>query len=344
MKVKIVDVAREANVSVATVSRVVNSKMGDNNKPLVNQETEERVREAIERTGYKPNAIARSLKIQKTNTLGIMIPDISNPLYTDIVRGVEDVSNIYNYNIILSNTDFDPDHEDKSLDTLVEKQCDGILYIGKDLTPEMRQKLLNANSEIVLGCVSDDQGELSAVLIDNERAAYDLTKSMIEQGHQHIAFIFDVETGQISDNRIKGIKRAMEEAGLELDPELMLTGRINLGGGHKAMKDLLESGKECDLVICMNDQVALGAIRAAEEAGKHVPDDISVTGFNDYWISAWVNPSITTVKQPMYDLGAMAARMLIKMIEKVDGDVPKNKTICVPYDIVFRDSTRNLSK
>ena len=161
MKVKIVDVAREANVSVATVSRVVN------NIPLVNEETRERVLAAIKKTGYKPNAIARSLKIQKTNTLGIMIPNITDPFYTEMVRGAEDVCGIYNYNIILSNTDFDPEKEKKSLDVLVEKQCDGVIYVGKDLTEEMRQELIDASCEVVLGCVPDDSAKLSGVLIDN---------------------------------------------------------------------------------------------------------------------------------------------------------------------------------
>ena len=107
------------------------------------------------------------------------------------------------------------------------------------------------------------------------------------------------------------------------------------------MQDFIASGRECDLAICMNDQVALGAIRAVQESGMNVPNDISITGFNDYWISEWVSPTISTVKQPMYDLGAIAARMLIKMIEKTDGDIAENKTIYVPYELIFRHSTKD---
>lgn len=118
--------------------------------------------EAIKKTGYKPNAIARSLKIQKTNTMGIMIPDITNPYYTEIVRGAEDICG-YHYNIILSNTDFDPEKKKKSLNVLVEKQCDGIIYVGKDLSDRMQAELIDAPSEVVLGCIPDDSGVLSGV-------------------------------------------------------------------------------------------------------------------------------------------------------------------------------------
>lgn len=332
MKVKIVDVAKEAHVSVATVSRVVNDI------PLVNEDTKQRVLNAIEKTGYKPNAIARSLKIQKTNTLGIMIPDIANPLYTEIVRGAEDASAIYKYNIIISNTDFSDNREEDSLDVLVEKQCDGIIYIGKDLTDSMKELLKKANCEVVLGCVEDKDGDISAVLIDNNQAAYDLAKDLIGKGHKKIAIFTDKQGGQVSDERLNGIKRAAEELELELDENLIIPTKIDLNGGYKAAKELFESETDVDLIISMNDQVALGVLRAAEEAGKKVPDDVSVTGFNDYWVSAWLTPTLTTVKQPMYDLGAIAARMLIKKLEnETDTDTPD--IIKVPYEIIYREST-----
>ncbi|MEG0494912.1 MAG: LacI family DNA-binding transcriptional regulator, partial [Eubacterium sp.] len=311
MKVKIVDVAKEANVSVATVSRVVN------NIPLVNEETRERVLDAIKRTGYKPNAIARSLKIQKTNTLGIMIPDITNPFYTEIVRGAEDVCGIYNYNIILSNTDFDHDKEQSSLGVLVEKQCDGIIYVGKNLTDELRDDLIDAPSEIVLGCIPDESGQLSGVLIDNEMAAYDLAAKCIEMGHTKCAVFYDEHVdGYINQKRLDGIKRAFKESNIELNEDLFYYGSSSVLGGYHMMEKALASGHEFTNVFCFNDQIALGAMRSAEDVGKVVPEDISVCGFNNFWIAEWTRPEITTVAQPMYDIGAIATRMLIKMCEK----------------------------
>lgn len=337
MKVKIVDVAREANVSVATVSRVVN------NIPLVNEETKERVLEAIKKTGYKPNAIARSLKIQKTNTLGIMIPDITNPMYTEMVRGAEDVCGIYNYNIILSNTDFDKEKEMNSLNVLVEKQCDGIIYVGKDLTEDMRKELLDAPSEIVLGCVPDESGEISGVLIDNEMGAYDLAIECLKRGHRSFAVLYDDQKdGYICQKRLAGIKRALEEYNLELDEDLIFYGSLNsVYSGYQMMDSAIKTGKPFTTAFCFNDQLALGAMRAAEDNGLKVPEDVSIAGFNNYWIAEWTSPKISTVGQPMYDIGAIATRMLIKMCEKEERET---KTVFVPYELMMRESVKDFNQ
>lgn len=336
MKVKIVDVAKEANVSVATVSRVVN------NIPLVNEETRERVLAAIKKTGYKPNAIARSLKIQKTNTLGIMIPDITNPFYTEMVRGAEDVCGIYNYNIILSNTDFNEEKERKSLDVLVEKQCDGIIYVGNDLTDEMREALIDASCEVVLGCVPDEGGKLSGVLIDNEAASYDLAIKAIEAGHsKNLVLNDEAENGYVTLKRMEGIKRAYKDKGLTFDDSLVLYGNSTTLGGNRLMAEALEKHLDFTNVFCYNDQMALGAMRAVEDAGKKVPDEISICGFNDFdIISEWMRPRLTTISQPMYDIGAVATRMLIKMCEKEETEI---KTLYVPYDVKVRESLKKLS-
>lgn len=330
MKVKIVDVAKEANVSVATVSRVVN------NIPLVNEETRERVLAAIKRTGYKPNAIARSLKIQRTNTIGIMIPDITNPYYTQIVRGAEDVCGIYHYNIILTNTDFDPDKERKALDVLIEKQCDGIIYVGKDLSEEMQKELINASSEVVLGCIPDNSGCLSGVLINNEVAAYELAIDILKMGHQKFLIFFDeVEEGYIYQERKKGFQKAFKEWNIEFDDSRILEAKLSLSGGYHMMEEALNSGIDFTCVFCFNDQIALGAIRYAEEQGKRIPEDISICGFNNFWIAEWTRPQITTVAQPMYDIGAIATRMLIKMCEKEEQTV---KNVFVPHEVIIRGS------
>lgn len=330
MKVKIVDVAREANVSVATVSRVVN------NIPLVNEETRERVLAAIKRTGYKPNAIARSLKIQRTNTIGIMIPDITNPYYTEIVRGAEDVCGIYHYNIILTNTDFDPDKERKALNVLIEKQCDGIIYVGKDLSEEMQKELIDASSEVVLSCVPDNSGFLSGVLINNELAAYELATEILKMGHRKFLLFFDeVEEGYIYQERKKGFLKAFAEWNIEFDDSRVLEAKLSLSGGYHMMEEAINSGVDFTCVFCFNDQTALGAIRYAEEQGKKIPEDISVCGFNNFWIAEWTRPQITTVAQPMYDIGAISTRMLIKMCEKEDQTI---KNVLVPHEVLIRGS------
>jgi LacI family transcriptional regulator, galactose operon repressor len=336
MNAKIKDVAREANVSVATVSRVIN------NIPLVNDETKKKVLEAIEKTGYKPNAIARSLKMQKTNTFGIMIPDISNSFYTQVVRGVEDICNMYEYNIILCNTDLDPQKEQRYLDVLMEKQSDGILYIGKGISQELKEKMVQSNVPLVTGAIHDHEYSIPSVMIDNEAAAYDMTKYLISLGHKKIAHFSDNDHNSIvAREREEGYKRALEKEGIEMTKEWQLMDTYNAQGGYKMMGALLDLKEENrpTAIVAANDEVAIGAIRKAIESGIKIPEDMSIAGFNNFSISEWVNPSITTVSHPMYDIGAVSARMLIKMINKEELE---SKNIIVPHEIIERESTASI--
>ncbi|NTW72399.1 MAG: LacI family transcriptional regulator [Eubacteriaceae bacterium] len=334
MNVKIKDVAREANVSVATVSRVLN------NIPLVNDETKKRVVDAIERTGYKPNAIARSLKMQKTNTFGIMIPDISKSYYTQVVRGVEDVCNIYDYNIILCNTDSEPAKEEKYFDVFIEKQCDGILFIGKGLNQGLINKIESTRVPVVLGAVSDSMGRFNGVAINNEQAAYDITKYLIECGHTSIAFFTDEdESSFVAQERKKGFLRALKKYEVKENPIYELKGKYSIKGGYDLMEELLTNLERPTAIVALNDEMAMGAIRRAEDAGLKVPDDISIVGFNNFQISEWFRPGITTIAQPMYDIGAISARILIKIINNYKID---EKTITVPHELIIRDSVKTI--
>lgn len=334
MAVKITDVAREANVSVATVSRVLNDI------PIVSEDTKKRVQDVIKRTGYKPNAIARSLKIQKTNTFGIMIPDIIRPYYTQIVRGVEDVCNMYDYHIILCNTDSNAKKEQTYLDVLIEKQCDGILYIGKGISQTLKSKMLKSNVPLVIGCIHDHEYLIPSVSVDNEKAGYDIVEFLIKKGHKKIAYFSDQDYNALSAReREEGFKKALKKEGLDLPKEWQKVGETSILGGYKMMEILLKEKNIPTAIVTENDDVALGAIRKASEEGIDVPGDISVCGYNNYYISEWVRPSITTVAEPMYDIGAISARMLIKMINKEELD---SKHIIVPHEIIERESTATI--
>lgn len=334
MAVKIKDVAREANVSVATVSRVLN------NVPLVNEETKKRVQEAIKKTGYKPNAIARSLKMQKTNTFGIMIPDITGPYYTEIVRGVEDICNMYDYHIILCNTDSNAKKEETYLDVLIEKQCDGIVYIGKGISNELKNKMIKSKVSLVIGAIHDHEYAIPSVTIDNEKAAYDITKFLIDKGHRQIGIFSDNDhNALVAREREEGFKKALREEGLDLPREWEKMGDTNILGGYKMMEELLKEEKRPTAIVTINDEIALGAMRKAGEEGINIPKDMSICGFNNYNISKWVRPSITTVAQPMYDIGAICARMLIKMINK---EKLVSKHIVVDHEIIERETTSSI--
>ncbi len=334
MAVKIKDVAREANVSVATVSRVLN------NVPLVNEDTKKRVQEAIKKTGYKPNAIARSLKMQKTNTFGIMIPDITGPNYTEIVRGVEDICNMYDYHIILCNTDSNAKKEETYLDVLIEKQCDGIVYIGKGISNELKNKMIDSKVPLVIGAIHDHEYSIPSVTMDNEKAAYDIGKFLINKGHREIGIFSDNDhNALVAREREEGFKKALREEGLELHKEWEKMGNTTILGGYKMMEDLLKEKRRPTAIVTINDEVALGAMRKAGEEGVNIPKDMSISGFNNYYISKWVRPSITTVAQPMYDIGAICARMLIKMINKEE---LVSKHIVVDHEIIERETTSSI--
>ncbi|MFZ7131414.1 MAG: LacI family DNA-binding transcriptional regulator [Eubacteriales bacterium] len=334
MSVKIKDVAREANVSVATVSRVLN------NIPLVNEDTKKRVLEAIEVTGYKPNAIARSLKMQKTNTFGIMIPDISKEYYTQVVRGVEDVCNIYDYNIILCNTDSDPIKEQTYFNVFYEKQCDGILFIGKRLNEQLHNNMVNSRIPIVLGAINDPQKRFLSITINNEQAAFDLTDYLIKNGHQKIAFFNDEDKTFVAQQRKEGYLRALIHNGIKVNESHEFKGRYSIKGGYDLMERLLKIEDKTTAVVALNDEMALGAIRKLEDKGLSVPHDMSVVGFNNFEISEWFRPGITTIAQPMYDIGAISARLLIKTINNYKTE---KENIIVPHELIIRDSVKKLS-
>lgn len=334
MSVKIKDVAKEANVSVATVSRVLN------NIPLVNDETKKRVLDAIERTGYRPNAIARSLKMQKTNTFGIMIPDISRPYYTQVVRGVEDICNIYDYNIILCNTDSEPAKEEKYFDVFIEKQVDGILYIGKGLSQNLSQKIQDNRVPVVLGAVNDAMGRYHSVAINNELASYELTSLLIENGHTKIAFFTDEdEKSFVAEERKKGYVKALKKNNIKENPIYELKGNYSIKGGYDLMEELLNNSELPTAVVALNDEMALGAIRKLEDSGMSVPEDMSVVGFNNFQLSEWFKPGITTIAQPMYDIGAICARILIKILNNSKID---EKVVTVPHELIIRDSVKKI--
>ena len=311
MATSIKDVAREAGVSIATVSRVLNDI------DVVNEDTKKKVLDAIKKLGYRPNIVARSLKTQRTKTIGILVPDISSGFYPEIVRGAEDVANIYDYNVILCNSDFDSDKEKDYLRVLKEKMVDGVIYMSSSLEEETVDIINELDLKTILAETNDHQGRLPSVIIDNVQATYESTKSLLDKGVKSIAFV-GVKKGTMNawGDRYTGYEKALKEAGLEVDDELVFFKDLKVKTGYKAIDKFLASGKEFDGVICASDEIAMGVINALRENGISVPKDVSVIGFNDTDVASYFYPKLTTIKQPSYDMGSVAMRMLIKMLNK----------------------------
>ncbi|MGF9710821.1 MULTISPECIES: catabolite control protein A [Paenibacillus] len=331
--VTIYDVAREAGVSMATVSRVVN------NNPNVKPQTRKKVFEAIERLGYRPNAVARGLASKKTTTVGVVIPDISNSIFSEVARGIEDIANMYHYNIILCNADKKKDKEIRVINTLLEKQVDGLLFMGGAITEEHIEAFKTSSVPVVLCATADEQKTIPSVDIDHEKAAYDAVQLLIQKGHRQIAMI----SGTLQDPtngyaRYQGYKKALEEAGIPLREDYVRIGNYRYESGLEVTKYFMELDERPTAIFAATDEMAIGAIHALQDSGLKVPDDVSVISVDNIRMASMVRPQLTTVAQPMYDIGAVAMRLLTKLMNKETKDASELTQVTLPHDIIQRNS------
>lgn len=334
MTVTIYDVAREANVSMATVSRVVN------NNPNVKPQTRKKVFDAIEKLGYRPNAVARGLASKKTTTVGVVIPDISNAIFAEVARGIEDIANMYHYNIILCNADKKKEKEIRVINTLLEKQVDGLLFMGGAVTDEHIQAFKTSTVPIVLCATTDEREMYPSVDIDHEAAARDAVRALIRQGHRRIAMI----SGSLQDPsngyaRFQGYKTALQEAGLSVDEDLVRIGNYRYESGVETARYFLEQNPRPTAIFAANDEMAIGAIHAIQDAGFRVPEDISVISVDNIRMASMVRPQLTTVAQPMYDIGAVAMRLLTKLMNK---ESVQNERVILQHELINRQTVAHL--
>lgn len=332
MATSIKDVAREAGVSIATVSRVLNDI------DVVNEDTKKKVLDAIKKLGYRPNIVARSLKTQKTKTIGILVPDISSGFYPEIVRGAEDVANIYDYNVILCNSDFDSEKEKEYLRVLKEKMVDGVIYMSSSLQDEILDIINELDLKTVLVETNDKEGTLPSVTIDNIKATYEATNYLLNKDLKNIAFAgVKKDTMNAWGDRYIGYENALRDKGIKTDEELVFTGNLKVKTGYDAVEKFESLNKKYDAVVCASDEIAMGVINGLREHGKKVPEDVSVIGFNDNAVASVFYPKITTINQPSYDMGSVAMRMLIKLLNKKEIDEAQ---YVLDYSLVERDSCK----
>ncbi|MCH1625339.1 catabolite control protein A [Fredinandcohnia quinoae] len=332
MNVTIYDVAREANVSMATVSRVVNGN------PNVKPTTRKKVLETIERLGYRPNAVARGLASKKTTTVGVIIPDISSIFYSELARGIEDIATMYKYNIILSNSDQNKDKELHLLNTMLGKQVDGIVFMGGNITEEHVAEFEKSPVPIVLAASVEHSNKIPSVMIDCEQAAFDAVNDLINKGHKQIAFVSGPLNEPINgDKKLAGYKRALHSAGLAFQEELVIEGDYTYDSGIEGFEKINELNVKPTAIFVGTDEMALGVIHGAQDQGISIPDDIEIIGFDNTRLALMVRPQLTSVVQPMYDIGAVAMRLLTKYMnkEKVDDHI-----VVLPHRIEYRKSTK----
>lgn len=331
MSATIYDVAREASVSMATVSRVVNGN------PNVKPTTRKKVLEAIERLGYRPNAVARGLASKKTTTVGVIIPDISSVFFSELARGIEDIATMYNYNIILSNSDHNKDKELHLLQTLLGKQVDGIVFMGGKITEEHVEEFKNAHVPIVLAATLDESEQVSSVNIDYKQAAYDAVKQLADSGHEDIGFVTGPLKDPVNANyKLQGYKEALEDHQLEYKDHYVAVGDYTYDSGKEAMEQFLALDKHPTAVFSGTDEMALGVIHEIQDQGLNVPGDIEVISSDNTRLAQMVRPTLSTIVQPMYDIGAVAMRLLTKYM---NGESVDDPNVVLPHRIEYRQST-----
>lgn len=337
MGVTIKDIAKQANVSIATVSKVINNK--DEGFSL---ETKNRVIKIMHELDYHPNSIARGLVTKRTNVIGLILPDITNPFFPEVVRGVEDTANAHGYNLVLCNTDDDEKKEKKYFRILRDKYVDGVIYTNAAALRDKNIKIL-VDDEIpfVLMDRYTENQIIPYIHTDNEMGMYEAVKYLIDKGHRKISYISGPVGDIVAENRIRGYKRAMIESGIKFNETLLRYGNYKVASGIRCMESLLSSGMDFTAVVCANDMMAVGALDVLKNKGISVPEEISITGYDDIFLSQMTTPKLTTISQPKYELGRISAEILFKLI---NGEEIDSREIKLEPHLVIRDSVAERSE
>ena len=325
------EVAESARVSYATVSHVIN------NTRLVSQATRERVLEAMAALNYRPNALARSLRQGKSNTIGLVLPDSANPFFAEISRSIEDEAFKKGYSVFLCNTELDTQRELLYVDVLSKNQVDGIIFVATGDQADSLDFLLRQSMPVVMIDRDVPNVEVDAVLTDNQLGGFLATRHLIELGHKHIACIAGPSNITPSAERIIGYRKALEQAGLSYDENLVLRGDYHAQSGMEITHSILLMTPRPTAIFALNDLMALGALRAAAEAGYSVPRDLAVVGYDNLELTRFTNPPLTTISQPKKEVGAQAVNLLVDRISQKSR--PPSRLVLAPELIIRRSTT-----
>ncbi len=303
----IYDVARLAGVSTATVSRALNGT-GQIAAP-----TRAAIEAAVEQLGYRANTIARSLVTKSTQTIALLLPDITNPFYAALVSGVQEYALGHDYTMLLCTTEGDPAREEQYLSLLRAKQVDGALVDGLRLPPDRIARFVQDGFPIV--CLDRDieSDAIPLVQVDNRLGGRLATEHLIGLGHSRIGHVTGAQDLGISEERLAGYREALAAAGIAVEPRLVAEGRFTEESGYEGARALLDAAPDVTAIFAANDLSALGVLNALAERGRNVPGEVSVVGFDDLRLSAFTSPPLTTIKQPAAEIAKLATELLIDL-------------------------------
>jgi LacI family transcriptional regulator len=329
------DVARIAGVSTATVSRVINSP------EVVNLETRDRVSKAMEVCRYKYNALARGFVTKQSHTLGLIVPSITNPIFAESTRGVQDFANQKGYQVIIGNSDYQYEKEARLCEVLRERQVEGLIITTTSLKGKILKTLLDDGFPFVLLYSTVRKGPFSAVGVDNFLGGYRATEHLIKLGHQRVAMLAGgFSFSDKSLNRWHGYKKCLRDNNIPYDSDLVVQTKYTLESGRQGIKSLLSTDDPPTAVFCSNDFMAFGAIQGAKELGVFTPENLSIVGFDDMAISSYLSPSLTTIRQPAYDMGKDGAEILLNNIKN---KLKEPVHHILETSLIIRESTAQLS-
>ena len=328
-------VAEKSGVSTTTVSHVINGTR------LVSTDARDRVLQVIKDLHYIPSAVARSLKNDKTHTLGMLVPNSSNPYFAELIQGIEDTCFMLGYNIILCNSYDDLKKQVDYIRVLLEKRIDGLILVSSGSDRELTKLLLSEKTPKVL--VDREVTGMSADFVetDHEHGGYLATKYLTDLGHRAIACVAGPKNVLSSSARVEGYKRALREAKIKPNADWVVYSDFTSKGGFSAFQKLIALPEMPTAIFASNDLMAIGGICAASQGGKRIPEDLSVIGYDDIALASFCNPPLTTIVQPKHELGVITARVLVARIN--DKNLPLRREILEP-SLVIRQSTAPLAQ
>jgi|TARA_B100000768_G_scaffold180029_1_gene199026 LacI family repressor for deo operon, udp, cdd, tsx, nupC, and nupG len=326
------EVAKKANVSVATVSRYLNSP------EKVAKQSAHDVKEAIRQLNYKPNLLARNFFKSRSYAILVLVPNIANPFFSRVIRGIEDVGQQKGYAVLLGDTRFSKEREAEYFQRVETRQAEGVIQLSPNFPGELSSN--NEHIPFVNACDCFSDAPYPTVQIDNEAATKTVVDYLISLGHERIGCVLspddNLHASPISKARLAGYQQALQSAGIEFDESLLVSGDFSLSSGLAAAPYFAQMERRPTAVFCMNDEMAIGLIQGLKAQGLKVPDDISVAGFDDIEFAKYCDPALTTIAQPAEEIGRAAMSVLYGLLE---GRTDTKMKHTLPTELVIREST-----
>ncbi len=337
MAITIKDIAKRAGVSHSTVSRALRVNH------LVSSETSKRIREIAQEMGYRPSAVARSLKTKRTEVLGVIVSNISDPFFSEILNGIEASAQAGGYSLFIAASQHDPIKERQIVQTMMEQRTDGVIICSSSFSPEHGRQLLSYGFPVV---VVNHQGSESfnySIYHDDVDGSSQITRHLISLGHKRIAYLGNSQSGRTTQDRLHGFLDVMSEADLEV-PDSFIH-HVEGGDpilGQKSVEYFMRLTPKPTAIVCFNDMLAIGVLKGCEVAGFRVPEDLSVTGFDNITYSAFTTPCLTTFDQPKFSIGQEAAQLLQDLLQAEDGIIPDTPNVKIlKGKLLVRGTTAN---